>query len=146
LLAFTRRLIELRRDHPVFQRRRWFDGRPLVDGDHGTIRDIGWFRPDGQQMTHEDWNVGFARTIGVALSGELIPSPGPRGEKITDDDFFCLFNAHDERLDVRLPEGLRPGPWVVEIDTWAPDRAHDPVEPGATLAVEGRTSLVLRRC
>ena len=145
LLDFTRRLIDLRRSHPVFHRRRWFDGRPLVDGDHGTIRDIGWFRPDGNQMTHDDWNVGFARTIGVALSGELIPSPGPRGERISDDDFFCVFNAHDQRLDVRLPEALHDGRWVVEIDTYDPGRDLPPVKPGDTFAVEGRASLILRR-
>ena len=145
LLSFTRRLIELRRSHPVFHRRRWFDGRPLVDGDRGTVADIGWFRPDGHQMTHDDWNVGFARTIGVALNGDLIPSPGPRGEKITDDDFFCIFNAHDDRLDVRLPTALQEGRWAVEIDTWDPDRELPVVKPGDTLGVEGRTTLILRR-
>ncbi len=129
----------------MFHRRRWFDGRPLVDGDSGPITDVGWFRPDGQQMTHDDWNVGFARTIGVALNGDLIPSPGPRGERITDDDFFCIFNAHDQRLDVSLPENLPGGEWVVEIDTFDPDRAAEPRKPGDTLPVEGRASLILRR-
>ena len=151
LLAFTARLVQLRRDHPVFHRRRWFDGRTLVDDAGTQITDIGWFRPDGQQMTHDDWNVGFARTIGVLLNGELIPSPGPRGERITDDDFFLVFNAHDQRIDVRLPAALPAGEWVTEVDTFDPARTTHPVhrtppaKAGDVVVAEGRSALVLRR-
>jgi len=145
LLEFTIRLIRLRRDHPVFHRRRWFDGRPLVDGNGSAIADIGWFRPDGHQMTHENWDVGFARTIGVLLNGDLIPSPGPRGERIVDDDFFLVFNAHDATIDVQLPSALRDGTWRLEVDTFDPTRQVPPFKAGDTLEVEGHSSLVLHR-
>ena len=145
LLEFTTRLIRLRREHPVFHRRRWFDGRPLVDGAGASITDIGWFRPDGHQMTDEDWDVGFARTIGVLLNGDLIPSPGTRGERIVDDDFFLVFNAHGDALDVRLPDALRDGAWRLEVDTFDPTRTVPPFKGGDTLRVEGHSSLVLHR-
>ena len=145
LLDFTIRLIRLRRDHPVFHRRRWFDGRPLVDGNGSAITDIGWFRPDGHRMTHENWDVGFARTIGVLLNGDLIPSPGPRGERIVDDDFFLVFNAHGATIDVQLPTALRDGAWRLEVDTFDPARDVPPFKAGDTLQVEGHSSLVLHR-
>ena len=50
LLEFTRQLIQLRKEHPVFHRRRWFQGRPI----HAQVTDIGWFTPDGAEMTQED--------------------------------------------------------------------------------------------
>src|SRR5512132_3067287 len=52
LLQFTRRLIQLRQRHPVFCRRRWFQGRPI----HGSeVKDIGWFTPGGVEMSDQDW-------------------------------------------------------------------------------------------
>ena len=69
LVAFTSRLIALRRDHPVFRRRRWFHGRPL----HGKdIVDVAWFRPDGTEMEESDWESGFAKSIAVFLNGDAI--------------------------------------------------------------------------
>ncbi len=67
---FTQRLIHIRRDHPVFSRRRWFQGQPH----HGKgLHDIGWFKPDGELMSDEEWAVGFAKSIGVFLNGDAIP-------------------------------------------------------------------------
>ncbi len=114
LLQFTRDLIELRRLHPVFRRRRWFQGRSIRGVD-----DLGWFRPDGEPMNDEDWNVGFARALGVFLNGEAIASRGPRGERVTDDSFLVLFNAAQEPVTWRLPAG-RGGAWRVAVDTAAP--------------------------
>src|SRR5437879_12133041 len=76
LLAFTRRLIELRRAHPVFRRRRFFQGRPI----HGSfLADVGWLAPDGHAMTEQEWISGHVRCLGVFLNGEAIGEPGPRG-------------------------------------------------------------------
>ena len=76
LLEFTRRLIALRREHPVFRRRRWFQGRPI----RGTV-DIGWFRPDGTEMDDDDWDAGFAQSIGVFLNGDAITDRDERGQR-----------------------------------------------------------------
>jgi glycogen operon protein len=91
LLAFTRELVALRRDHPVFRRRRWFQGRPL----RGTA-DVVWLKPDGTEMTEADWTEGHETCVGMFLNGQAIASPGPRGEAVVDDSFLLLINASPE--------------------------------------------------
>jgi glycogen operon protein len=109
------------------------------------VEDIAWFRPDGEMMSDDDWNSGFARSVGVFLSGRGIATPGARGERIVDDDFILLFNAHDEDLEWQLPARDWAAAWNVEIDTNEPDRDRDEVlKPGATLVVAARSVVVLR--
>jgi glycogen operon protein len=91
LHAFTIGLIGLRRAHPVFRRRRWFQGRPL----RGTV-DIAWLNPDGREMTDDDWRSGHEACVGMFFNGEGITSPGPRGERVVDDSFLLLLNASPE--------------------------------------------------
>ncbi|HVR44023.1 MAG TPA: glycogen debranching protein GlgX [Thermoanaerobaculia bacterium] len=117
LLEYTRWLIALRQEHPVFRRRRYFLGRPL----HGEgVADIGWFRPDGVPMSEADWNHGLARSLGVFLNGKEIPTPDPRGERIVDDDFFIAFNAHFEPLCFKLPPDQWGKKWLRILDTSQP--------------------------
>jgi isoamylase len=114
LLEFTRQLIRLRKEHPVFHRRRWFQGRPI----HGAnVTDIGWFTPDGNEMAEKQWNEGFAKALGVFLNGEGIQSPDPRGERVTDESFYVLFNAHHEAIEFTLPKQDWGEEWVVALDT-----------------------------
>ncbi|MGI9022899.1 MAG: glycogen debranching protein GlgX [Acidimicrobiales bacterium] len=90
LLDFTAQLIHLRRAHPVFHRRRFFQGRPI----HGSgLADIGWFRPDGGEMTAGEWTAGKVYALGMFLNGEQMAEPGPRGEPIVDDSFLVLLNG-----------------------------------------------------
>ncbi|HEX6597247.1 MAG TPA: glycogen debranching protein GlgX, partial [Acidimicrobiales bacterium] len=82
LLDFTRRLIALRREHPVLRRRSFFQGRPI----HGTdLADIGWFAPDGHEMTEREWLSGRVSALGMFVNGDEIAEPGPRGERLVDD-------------------------------------------------------------
>jgi glycogen operon protein len=111
LLDFTRWLIAFRRDHPLFRRRRWFQGRPI----RGTL-DIGWFKPDGESMTDEDWDAWHARSLGVFLNGKAIQSPDERGRGITDTSFLMLFNAHHEPVDWVIPKGYGRT-WNLILDT-----------------------------
>ena len=144
LLEFTEELSKLRRDHPVFRRRRFFQGRPI----HGSdVSDIAWFKPDGKEMSEDDWAKGYARSIAVFLNGEAIPSPSPRGEPVKDDSFFLLFNGHDDVLSFRFPEGKWGDRWDVVLDTAAPliEPGERMVKAGAELEVEGRTVTVLKR-
>src|ERR1700710_1079771 len=99
LLEFAARLIALRREHPVFHRRRWFQGKAIRGAE---VRDLGWFRPDGELMSDEDWQHGFAKSLGVFLNGEAMESLDERGEPVRDDSFYVLFNAHHEPLPFRL--------------------------------------------
>ena len=143
LLYFTVSLLAFRRAHPVFRRRRWFQGRPL----HGKdVRDIAWFTPQGQEMSDDDWNVGFAKSLTVYLNGNAIPSRGPRGEAIVDDTFLLCFNAHYEPLTFTLPEQKFGVRWHRVVDTADPDLRENmpPLTNGAELLVLDRAIVVLQ--
>ncbi|HBL61689.1 MAG TPA: glycogen debranching enzyme GlgX [Cyanobacteria bacterium UBA8803] len=117
LVNFARELIYFRRQHPVFRRRKWFQGQAI----HGQgVNDIEWFNPDGGEMTDEQWEVGYAKSIGIFLDGNQIPSPGPQGQRISDDSFLLLFNAHYETIEFTLPPRLEDKQWGVVIDTKEP--------------------------
>jgi glycogen operon protein len=141
LLAFTRALAKLRNDHPVFHRRRWFRGRSIRGAGE---REIAWFRPDGSEMADEDWETGYVKVVGVALDGNAIPYPGPRGERITDDVFLLLFNAHHETLSWTLPGSFAPA-WTVVVDTTTPVvGGGETFKAEEAIGVEGRSVVVLR--
>jgi isoamylase len=114
LLEFTRDVTRLRREHPVFCRRRWFQGRAI----RGTeVGDIGWFTPGGTEMSDQDWGAGFAKTLGVFLNGDGIPTSNLRGERIKDDSFYVMFNAHSEPIEFVLPESKWGQRWTIALDT-----------------------------
>ncbi len=113
LLTFTASLIALRKEHPTFHRRRYYHGQPI----HGTsITDIGWFRPDGGEMSEDDWNTGYAKSFGVFFNGQAPGVVDGRGEQLTDDDFYIAFNAHFEPLRFTIPHHL-PGDFVIVANT-----------------------------
>src|SRR5919202_4806355 len=144
LLKFTSELIYLRRQHRVFHRRKWFQGRAI----HGSgITDIGWFNADGGEMTDEQWEVGYAKTLAVFLNGQEIPARGSKGERIIDDDFLLFFNAHYETVEFTLPEGLRDKQWGVLIDTKEPRFLNEEQVFTDTqgVPVTARSLVVLRR-
>jgi glycogen operon protein len=144
LLEFTRQLIQLRKEHPVFHRRRWFQGRPI----HGAqVTDIGWFTLDGAEMAEDHWNEGFAKALGIFLNGEGIQSPDPRGERVVDESFYVLFNAHHEPLQFTLPKRDWGDEWVVVLDTArsTPEAEEQRQKAGQEVSVESRSLKVLRR-
>ncbi len=117
LFSFARELIFFRRQHPTFRRRRWFQGREI----HGSgVKDIGWFNPDGGEMTAAQWNDGFAKAIAIFLNGEEITTPGPKGERIIDESFILFFNAHYEPIEFILPLNLQEFCWRTILDTTEP--------------------------
>ena len=145
LTDFVARLAKLRHDHPVFRRRRHFRGRPVRGG---TIEDIGWYTPAGEEMGDEDWESGYAQSVTVFLNGEGIREPDTRGERVVDDSFFLLFNGHHEPMDFTLPDLGAGERWQVEIDTAAPllaDVEDRSLKPGEPFPVEGRSVQVLRK-
>ncbi|RVW05671.1 glycogen debranching protein GlgX [Rhodococcus xishaensis] len=143
LLAFTRRATALRAAHPVFRRRRFFAGRP-IRGEHR--RDIAWLTPSGKEMTTEDWDGGFGRGLVVYLGGDAIPEPDRRGNRVVDDSFLLLFNAHDEDLDFTVPLDDTDTRWVGVLDTDSPTGATDlATVSDETVSVPSRSLLVLCR-
>lgn len=144
LFEFTSSLIQFRKKHPAFRRRRFFQGEPIHGGD---MKDVAWFTPDGQEMTEENWGEGFAKCIGVFLNGKAIPSPNARGERITDDTFYLIFNAHCEPVPFILPDGSWGRGWMVVFysdesrfsDT---DRNY---QAGRRIEVQSRSLMLLQR-
>jgi glycogen operon protein len=148
LLEFTRRLIALRHRHPVFCRRRWFQGRPI----HGTdVSDIGWFTSGGSEMSEEDWQACFAKSLGVFLNGDAIPTRNERGERVVDDSFYVMFNAHHEPLEFKLPEEKWGKRWVEVLNTAGESGVRNGEEDGpehatgSGLQVEPWSLVLLRR-
>jgi glycogen operon protein len=114
LLEFTRALLAFRRAHPVLRRRKWFQGESIRGS---KLTDIGWFRPDGQEMTENDWNAFFAKSLGVFLNGRGIPSRDRYGRRILDDSFYVIFHCGPDPLDFTLPKALGDGRWQHVLDT-----------------------------
>jgi isoamylase len=133
LAGFVRRVSELRSDHPVFRRRRFFTGE---------LRDITWLTPSGEEMTER--GVGYAKAIAVRLNGDAITEPDPRGQRVRDDSFLLLCNAHSESIAFRIPDfGER---WEVVLDTaTAAPPMRKPVKAGEEIEVIDRGLLLLRR-
>lgn len=144
LLDFTRQLIYFRRQHPTFRRRKWFLGRAI----HGSsVKDIGWFNPDGGDMTEEQWMAGYTKAIGIFLNGEEIATPGEEGERVMDESFFICFNAHYEMIEFTLPPGLQNREWLVVIDTDKPRFVEEEISytEDKPISVTARSVMVLRR-
>jgi len=144
LLEFAAAAAQLRRRHPSLRRRRWFQGRPVRGS--GGLDDITWFTPAGEPMSDEDWDTGFAKSVGVFLNGSAIHAPDARGERTVDDNLFIVFNAHHEPLTFALPPAEFGETWEVELDTATPVLFDDPVTVKALgdLDVAAHSVMVLR--
>jgi glycogen operon protein len=144
LLEFVRRLIRLRREHRVFRRRKFFQNR-AIRGEN--VRDIVWLDPAGTQMSDEQWRDGFARSLGVFLSGRGLDERDERGRTIVDNDFLVLVNAHYETVEFKLPAQPEDARWVLRIDTTnaAFEKQERAFAPGDSYAVQGRALALFER-
>jgi isoamylase len=144
LFEFTKRLIGLRRRHPVFRRPAFLEGRGSAGSD---LPDVWWMRPDGRRMTQGDWRRGDARAIGVFLNGEEIPMKSADGQPVVDASFLLLFNAHYEPIEFKLPTKRFGSRWQFALSTAEPEVADASRSYVARVAVsvESRSILVLRR-
>ncbi|MDQ1049477.1 glycogen debranching protein GlgX [Streptomyces sp. V4I2] len=147
LLDFTRAIVRLRKEHPVFRRRRFFHGRP-VEGTHDELSDIAWFTPAGKEMTQRDWDRAQASALAVFLNGNAISEPGARGERITDDSFLLMFNASPKTLEFVVPVN-HGRQWQVLVDTartdGVPPGTVAKVQAGDRLTLVDRSMVVLQR-
>ena len=152
LLSFVQSLARFRAHHSAFRRRRWFQGRP-VRGE--GVTDIAWFSPDGTEMSESDWQVSFAKTVGVYLAGDGLPSQGVTGRRtdpMSGASYFVVLNAFWEPLEFVLPGAPFGALWLPVLDT---AREQDPfmeqaaenapVAAGAGLPIGGRALFVLKR-
>jgi isoamylase len=117
LLDFTRKLIQLRRKHPIFRRQKFFNGEP-IDVEHWSeVPDIAWIKPDGEPMTSEDWQVGYAKTITVLLYGHALDEKDQFGRPLMDSSFAIFFNASEKAEDCVVPVIQVGGEWEETLDT-----------------------------
>ena len=145
LLEFTRTVSALRASHPVFRRRRFFNGKPVGRRGQDGLPDIAWFAPDGDEMTDEDWGASFAKSVAVFLNGQGIPGHDARGQRVIDDSFVLCFNAHHESLEFLLPPSEFGERWRVVVYTGAEEkRPSEDVDAAAKLTVEAHTAVVLQ--
>jgi isoamylase len=124
LLGFARRLVMLRKQHPLFRRRTY----PKPEN-------TAWLSPEGRQMTDQDWNLPFARCLGCLMVGQRLYERDERGEPVMDDDLLILMNAHHDALDFVLPEA----PWLVLLDT----ARDEPAVPAKSYRLEARSLVLL---
>jgi isoamylase len=111
----------------VFRRRRFFDGLPVGRRGRKGLPDIAWLRPDGSQMTKQDWGSGFGRAVAVFLNGQGIADRDGRGERVVDDSFVLCFSAHHEHIQFMLPPASYGRNWQVVLDTMNPDVGDEQV-------------------
>ncbi len=141
LQAFTRQVIWLVKEHPIFQRHKWFQGRPL----HGAgITDILWYKPDGGEMSDQNWREDHARSLGVFLNGKGIQTKDEYGRRITDASFYLMFNAHYEPIEFISPPGGDVSCWAPVLETTGETPRQAEYEPGQPVIVEGRSLMVLQ--
>src|SRR5436189_4432269 len=143
LLDFTARLIRFRLDHPVFQRRRFFQGRRIRGS---AVKDLSWLRPDGTEMTDEEWSLWLSPGLGLQLAGDAIEEMSDEGLPITDDTFLILLNAHDEPVPFVLPDH-HGGAWEPVLDTRDCQQPIDDgrrFKEGEPYPLQGRTLAGLR--
>ncbi len=143
LFEFTRRAIQLRKDHPALRRRRFFQGVEVRGSD---IPDITWIAPDGHAMTDEEWSADWTRALAFRLGGNALGDVDASGELIMDDDLLFLLNANGDPVTFRLPADIE-GAWRVELDTTHPtgDGGDRSIAGGEVLEVAEHAMVVLVR-
>lgn len=135
-LDFVRQLTHLRKQHPVFHRQHFFQGRPIKGAD---IKDIVWLNPNGQEMSEEEWNQSFARCLGVYFAGRAIDERDQHNQPILDDDFLLLLNAHDGEIPFLLMNFDADNCWRLVLDTAGTEAPGHDYSPGEHYVLKSRS-------
>lgn len=140
-LDFVKKVTCIWSEQPVFQRRKFFQGRAI----RGTgIKDISWFEPSGQEMADDDWNAGFVKCMGVRLAGDLIGDLDERGDPIQGETLLLLINAHYEPIPFTLPVAREEHIWERLLDTADDHAGLDGFEDGSQYELQARSLALLR--
>jgi glycogen operon protein len=143
LLNFVKKMIRLRKEHPIFRRRDFFHG--VAVGALGR-KDVAWLKPEGNEMTPEEWEKDFARSLGMWLYGEALPETDERGRPLRDSSYLVLFNAHHDVIDFKLPDAGEGVEWRTELDTSfeTGDPSAEAAAPRDTYPLQGRSLALMR--
>ncbi|MFY9908580.1 MAG: glycogen debranching protein GlgX [Candidatus Sulfotelmatobacter sp.] len=141
-LSFVQRMINLRKRHPIFRRRHFFQGRPIIGA---NVKDVLWLNPGGNEMSEEQWRDASTRCLGMFLAGQGLDETDVRGRKLADENFLILLNAHYEDVPFALP-AFHPGTrWVAWMDTSQENglRNADTHDAGTAYPLQARSMAVL---
>ena len=147
MLALVRRLLALRRAHPVLRQSAFFEGREVPGDDGATTKDLAWFHPDGRELNDRDWFDRSLRTLGMYLDGRRLRHRNRRGEPIVDDSFLLLLHSGDEECAFELPGPPWGNGYEVVVDTTGVGGVPAPGPPldaGGSTIMTARSVLLLR--
>lgn len=138
---FTRKIIQIRKQHPVTHKRRFFKGRRI----HGKgIRDIRWINNDGTDMTEQQWNTDYIRCMGMLLNGQLITEVDLQGDPICDDILLILVNSYWDTIPFTFPDHEIGDEWEVLFDTWDNEIKDDKIHVSEKYEIRARSMVLLR--
>ncbi len=141
LFEFTKKLIALRKSHPVTHRRRYFKNRPI----HGEdIRDIRWLNIEGKDMTLKEWDTKFIRIMGMLLNGKLMDEIDENGNKLSGDILLILVNSFWEPATFKLPNDDLNNSWEVVIDTSREEITEPHNSVKEQYEIQGRSLVLLK--
>lgn len=142
LYDFVCRLMALRNRHPVFHRRQFFQGRPIMGL---QAKDITWLHPEGHEMTEAAWRHEHARCLGMYLCGQALEERDERGKKLVDDNYLLLLNAHHDAVMFHIPDQLPGSQWQLLIDTAASGAVQESLSfrPGEAFPLRARSMALL---
>jgi len=141
LLEFTRQLIQFRKAHPNLRRRKFFQDRDVY---HPVSKNIAWYRTDGQEMTQEQWNTGWMRSLAVMFNGQTLGEADEMGEPLVDDSFLILLNSYGENVTYTLPASPHGRGWKLLMNTYDLEKPFDEQRMDTSLEVAGRSVVLLR--
>jgi isoamylase len=141
LVAFTRYVIGLRKEHAVLRRRRFFQGRDIRGA---GVKDIVWYEPRGTEMTDKTWGDHFARCLGVLLNGDVLEEMDEHGDPLKGDTLFLMFNAYHGSVLFRLPLKSQGGRWECLLDSTQPQQKMRFLVRDHNYRLRGRSVVVLR--
>jgi glycogen operon protein len=138
--AFVQQLIQIRKENPMLHRRKFFLGRPI----HGTqVADIRWLRPDGQDMSEEEWSNDLVKCIGMLLNGQVMEEYDEKGQHVKGDILLLLFNSHHEPIRFTLPGKKNEPEWHLWVDTETGEtKGRKPQACGTTIDLPARSMML----
>jgi glycogen operon protein len=141
LLEFTRQLIQFRKAHPNLRRRKFFQDSDVY---HPSSKNIAWYRTDGQEMTHEQWNTGWMRSLAVMFNGATLDDADEMGEPLKDDSFLILLNSYSEQVTYTIPRSPHGRGWKLLMNTHDLENPFHEEPMDGSLDVAGRSVVLLR--
>ncbi|MEO8456801.1 MAG: glycogen debranching enzyme GlgX, partial [Chloroflexota bacterium] len=137
LLEFTKHVVELRMQHPVLRRQKFFQGRKIRGAE---VKDITWFTPDATEMTDEQWDTDWAHALQVRYGGDALDEFDEDGERVKDDTMLLMLNAAEEEVTFTIPEQPIGGSWDIQVDTGDPENKEvERLHAGDTITLIGRS-------